>query len=255
MNYEQLLTNALQNEGADGAIAGLVNSIFTQESSRGKNTKTSNQGAMGPMQMVPSTFKGYADKGWDINNPEHNLRAGIRYVMDLNRQFKGDPGATAAAYYGGPKAGRAFLRGESYKDLKNPNAPDTIQYAQKVVSRLGDVVANVPVKAPVNPRSDSVTLVNNVPVKLPIAGITKPLSDTTHSNALAEQVKRFEEHKAMVNAQVPREYVPLGLGPASAADGVMNLPRPEVNRGGTHPLWDMFMNPGAGKAGFDWFKA
>ena len=138
INYEQLVQNALQQEKASPLVAGLADSIFTQESGRGKNTKTSNQGAVGPMQIIPQTFKSFADKWWDINNPEHSARASVRYIQALEKQFGDNPRAVAAAYYGGPKAGNALLKGEAYRDLKNPNAPNTLQYADKVVSRMAN---------------------------------------------------------------------------------------------------------------------
>lgn len=201
--YEQRMAAAIQAENADGNIAALANSIFTQESSKGKNTKTSNQGAMGAMQMLPSTFKGYADKGWSIDNPDHNLRAGIRYLKDLNRQFKGDLGATAAAYYGGPKAGKAYLKGESYRDLKNPGAPNTTEYANSVLSRVQQ------------PSWEATPLQSAVPKEQAVPQEMQPMtvasSQPTPMPRFGEGLNtRLGELNAMLNAQnqavMPQEY-------------------------------------------------
>src|SRR3954463_3455562 len=93
---------ALDAEGIKGPMADIARSIYQQESGSGKNTKTSNAGAVGGMQIIPATFKSVADKDWDINDPTQNARAGVRYIKQLYEQAGGDPALTAAGYYGGP---------------------------------------------------------------------------------------------------------------------------------------------------------
>ena len=58
----KLFEDALKAEGVTGQLAQIARSIYMQESSGGKNTKTSNTGAVGGMQIIPSTFKAMADK-------------------------------------------------------------------------------------------------------------------------------------------------------------------------------------------------
>lgn len=127
---------ALKAEGVAGPIADIARSIYQQESGSGKNTKTSNAGAMGGMQIIPGTFKSVADKDWDINDPTHNARAGIRYVKQLYDQAGGDPALTAAGYYGGPGGLEKARRGVAVADPRNPNAPTTLQYGQQVAARI-----------------------------------------------------------------------------------------------------------------------
>jgi hypothetical protein len=127
---------ALKSEGVTGQLADIARSIYAQESASGANTKTSNAGAVGGMQIIPSTFKGVADQGWDINNPEHNIRAGIRYLKKLEPLANGRPELIAAGYYGGEGAIPLAAQGKALRDPINPNAPDTIQYGTQVVSRL-----------------------------------------------------------------------------------------------------------------------
>lgn len=141
-----VLEHALNVEGITGKLADVARSIFQQESGSGKNTKTSNAGAMGGMQVIPSTFASVADQGWDMNNPVHNARAGIRYLKQLDKQAGGDPALTAAGYYGGPGALEKARQGIAVRDPRNPNAPDTLQYGQQVAARLGKAV---PVATPV----------------------------------------------------------------------------------------------------------
>lgn len=131
-----LFESALAKEGITGDLAHLARSIYGQESGGGRNTKTSNAGAVGGMQIIPSTFRSMADQGWDIKNPEHNARAGIRYIQQLHASNGGDPSLTAVGYYGGPGAMAKAVNGEAVRDPRNPNAPDTFEYADQVVNRL-----------------------------------------------------------------------------------------------------------------------
>lgn len=128
--------SALEAEGVKGPLADIARSIYEQESSSGKNTKTSNAGAVGGMQIIPSTFKSVADEGWDINDPTHNARAGIRYLKELYGKAGGDPALTAAGYYGGPGGLEKARRGIAVSDPRNPNAPTTLEYGQQVAARL-----------------------------------------------------------------------------------------------------------------------
>lgn len=134
---QQLFDQALKAEGVTGPVADLARSIYFQESGGGKNTTTSNAGAVGGMQIIPSTFKSVADKGWDINDPTANARAGIRYVEKMVEAGGGDLRLAAVGYYGGPGAIAKARKGEAVYDKRNPNAPNTLQYADQVLARMG----------------------------------------------------------------------------------------------------------------------
>lgn len=127
---------ALQAEGITGEVADIARSIYEQESGSGRNTKTSNAGAVGGMQVIPATFKRMADEGWDIKDPVHNARAGIRYVQALYDRADGDPVLTAAGYYGGEGGQDKARKGEAVRDPRNPKAPSTLEYARQVAARL-----------------------------------------------------------------------------------------------------------------------
>jgi len=127
---------ALEKEGVTGKLADVAWSIYSQESGRGRNTKTSNAGAVGGMQVIPTTFAEVADKDWDIKDPEHNARAGIRYIKKLDKMAGGDPALIGAGYYGGPGGLQKAKQGIAVADPRNPNAPNTLQYGQQVASRV-----------------------------------------------------------------------------------------------------------------------
>ena len=172
---------ALANEKVNGPLAALARSIFHQESGGGRNTKTSNAGAMGGMQIIPSTFNSVADKGWDIKNPLHNAQAGIRYIKYLDKLSGGNPAITAAGYYGGPGALEKAKKGIAVSDPRNPNAPNTLQYGQQVAARMGKanslpstkpsetVIANAPVATTVTPSQlqPTVATTEGVPTREP----------------------------------------------------------------------------------------
>ena len=130
------LDAALQAEGVTGPKAALARSIYQQESSSGKNTATSNAGAVGGMQILPATFDSVADKGWNIHDPIHNAQAGIRYASQMYDKAGGDPAIAAAGYYGGPGGLAKAQQGVAAYDQKNPGAPNTLQYGAQVAGRM-----------------------------------------------------------------------------------------------------------------------
>jgi SLT domain-containing protein len=126
---------ALVDEGLVGTpLESLARSIYMQESSGGKNTKTSNAGAVGGMQVLPGTFQEVLPGG-DINNPYDNSRAGLRYIKKMYDQSGGDLNLTAAGYYGGPGGMQKAKQGVAVSDPRNPNAPTTLEYAKQVMAR------------------------------------------------------------------------------------------------------------------------
>ena len=131
---------ALKDEGIAGtSLEPLARSIFQQESGSGKNVKTSNAGARGPMQVLPTTFKAYNPKG-NIDDPYDNSVGGLRYIKDLYSKTN-DPGLTAVGYYGGPKAIEKAKAGVAVSDPRNPKAPTTLQYMEQVMGRTGQAAA------------------------------------------------------------------------------------------------------------------
>ena len=147
--------DALIIEKAYGTPFGeFVKSLHMQESSGGKNTKTSNRGAVGAMQVTKDAFKDVADKGWDFNDSFDTTRAGIRYAKKMWDMAGGDPRLAAVGYYGGPGGIEKAKRGVAVSDPVNPKAPNTFQYADQVVARMngagkssGATVASQPTAA------------------------------------------------------------------------------------------------------------
>ena len=132
---------ALVLEGiTDPRQIAYLRSIHGQESGGGKNTKTSNRGAVGGMQILPDTFKSVADAGMDIKDPVDNARAGIRYAMQGYKAAQGNPALAATYYYGGPAGLEKAKQGVAVSDPKNPNNPNTLEYGKSVAKRMTDLL-------------------------------------------------------------------------------------------------------------------
>lgn len=136
MSNQDLFNQAAQAEGLSPQQYAVALSIFGQESAYGRNAGTSTAGAKGFMQVMPATFAQMADKGWSINDPNHNLRAGMRYIKYLNANYAQTPWEIAVGYYGGPGAIDAARQGKARYDKTNAKAPSTLQYADQVVNRM-----------------------------------------------------------------------------------------------------------------------
>ena len=238
---------ALQAEGVSGNLAGLARSIYQQESSSGKNSKTSNAGAVGGMQIIPGTFAQMADKGWDITNPEHNMRAGIRYLKHLDKLSGGVPELTAAGYYSGPGGMAKAKQGIAVHDPRNPNAPSQLKYGQQVAARAGQAgraapqatqVAQAPMiqasasgAAPA-PVAEQPALIAPIPEEAPVHVAQGP-----------DQWEQFMQNYLASREQTPADLASFGEAPpqmASLPQGVTGyVPRPS-KQPNFQPLTDMW---------------
>lgn len=172
---------ALADEGILGTpLEALARATFGQESSGGRNTATSYAGARGPMQVIPGTFKSVADPSWDINDPYANSRAGIRYLKQGWQASGGDPRLTAAYYYGGPGGMNKLANGIAVGDPRNPNAPNTAQYANQVTGRLGTSTNgnNMAILTEADPNQQPEYTANPILKQNPNAGIFERIANS-----------------------------------------------------------------------------
>lgn len=166
-NTVNIFEDALAAEGATGPFADLARRIYKQESTSGKNTKTSNRGAVGGMQVLPDTFDGVKDANWNINDPLHNARGGIRYLREMYAMAGQDPRLAAVGYYSGPRGMEKARRGVAVRDPENPNAPNSLQYGNTVAG-------NLPQGNKVPPQAAVPAAVTAVPVVAPTTPVVAP---------------------------------------------------------------------------------
>ena len=134
---------------AAGVDPQLALTILSLESNDGQ-ALTSDRGARGPMQLIPSTAARYGVS--DICNPEQNVRGGLLFLKDLVEQFQGNMMLVAAAYNAGPE--------RVYSARGVPAITETVRYVASAANkyyglkvfaarRKRAVVTHRPAEAPV----------------------------------------------------------------------------------------------------------
>jgi soluble lytic murein transglycosylase-like protein len=100
--YEALILKAAQEHEVSPA---LVKAVIQAESTFNASA-VSSQGAVGLMQVLPSTARsmGFTSP----HEPGQNIRAGVRYLKTLLREFGDDEYLALAAYNCGPDAIRRY---------------------------------------------------------------------------------------------------------------------------------------------------
>ena len=136
--------------GGGGAITGvgpvssatIGQAIYGQESSFGKNPATSVDGARGGMQVMPNTFKRFAQPGENIDNPADNRRVGQRYVDYLYNKFGGDPARVAVGYFSGEGNVAPIGSATPWKENRaDGNGTRVSDYVAGIAKKMGGSVA------------------------------------------------------------------------------------------------------------------
>lgn len=109
---EKLVEALAHRYGLDSA---LVRAVITAESAFNPRA-VSPKGAMGLMQLMPSTAKELGVK--DPFDPEENVEAGIRYLKALMENFHGDLSLALSAYNAGPEAVRRWGGTPPYEETR-----------------------------------------------------------------------------------------------------------------------------------------
>jgi soluble lytic murein transglycosylase-like protein len=119
---DSLIEHAAQREAL---LPDLLRGVIQQESAA-RPCAVSSKGAMGLMQLMPSTAQQLGVR--DAFDPRENVDAGARFLKQLLNQYGGDVSLALGAFNAGP--GRVNQAGGL------PDFPETIDYVQKVLAFL-----------------------------------------------------------------------------------------------------------------------
>lgn len=129
LSGDRELVKVLNDSAADvGIDPNLLLAVMNVES-RCNLRAVSSRGAVGLMQVLPSTAKLVGVS--NLAHPAENIRAGARYLASLKAQFGSDIGMMLAAYNAGPGAVK------KYKGV--PPYPETQRYVQAVIKSYSEI--------------------------------------------------------------------------------------------------------------------
>ena len=118
---DTLITKYADKHGLDEAF---VKAVINQESGFNPNA-TSHCGAMGLMQLMPSTAQGLGVT--NAYDAEQNIEGGTKYLKGLMDRFGNDKKLALAAYNAGPNAVKKYGGIPPYAETQN--------YVKKVLSK------------------------------------------------------------------------------------------------------------------------
>ena len=172
-------------------------SIAFKEGSLDPKTIDSTEGAIGMMQVLPSTGKAYGYSEADLRDFDKNLEAGLKNLKESLAYAKNKPMLAAIYYHSGPDEIKAQAAGK-------PLGDNALNYVKKLTEFGTFAAFNPDFKAPAEPEGTSAAQPEPSAPTSGMAGVTMPTTEQDFIRADSEaDLKR-------------QEYGLLGLGAGSA---------------------------------------
>jgi soluble lytic murein transglycosylase-like protein len=152
-SIEALADSISANHGVDPA---LVRAVIRTESNFNRFA-VSNKGALGLMQLIPSTGRRFGVR--DFFDPQQNIDGGVRYLKFLLEKFNGNLDLSLAAYNAGENLVQRLGR--------VPAIPETRNYVRKVLGSYR--TKSTPLTAPTAAQAPSST-----PAAAPVSASEPP---------------------------------------------------------------------------------
>jgi len=169
-----------------------------QVESRGRAGVVSPKGAIGLMQVMPSTYAALAARyglGADPRNPRNNVLAGAAYLREMYDRY-GTTGMLAA-YNAGPG------RWEDHLFRARPLPDETARYLARLAPVVGGNVASLP--------AFTGGVVRSMPVIAPIFAILSGATVPAQSAAEHERIARIIDANATLIGHSAELYEPRSL--------------------------------------------
>ncbi len=166
------LADVIYDEARDGSLDPLLVLAVIAVESGFDHGAESDRGAVGLMQLRPSTLRHEAERSGldsdDPGDPVFNVRAGVRYFRRLLRAF-GSTDVALMAYNAGPNRILRYLQDEGA-------IPDRfLVYPKRVKGELRRLRGGPPAPAPELAYSESASRPKAIASAAPLAGTAAPL--------------------------------------------------------------------------------
>lgn len=208
-----MIDRAAEKYGVNSRFARIIAGI---ESAGGRVTGSSSAGARGVFQLMPGTFKGLG--GTNIDDPEQNIDAGVRYLAQLSKRFKGDLYKTAMAYNMGPAGLESALSQGDYAALPS----ETREYAAKLyVSMQAPQTLYAQARAP-ETKAATAGAVHGIQQAGVGEGALHAARAVAGEHGVVDNTIRWLKNEGFKAAQVPMQAVDAVLGaPQRLVEGMV----------------------------------